>query len=106
LPAIAQDVDTGEVLMLAWMTPASLAATQRSGFATYFSRSRNELWMKGSTSGNTQRVVSIHLDCDGDTLLLKVRQHGNACHTGNRTCFYRALTALASHTDIGVNDET
>lgn len=86
--AIAQDSDSGEVLMLAWMNRQALAATIATGRATYWSRSRNELWVKGATSGHTQTVVSISLDCDGDAILLKVNQIGGACHTGERTCFH------------------
>lgn len=88
IPAIAQDVATGEVLMLAYMNEESLAITIESGRATYWSRSRNELWEKGATSGHTQKVISIAIDCDGDALLLKVEQVGAACHTGDRTCFH------------------
>lgn len=91
IPAIAQDVATGEVLMLAYMNAESLAITLQSGRATYWSRSRNELWEKGATSGNTQKVISIAIDCDGDALLLKVEQVGAACHTGDRTCFHREI---------------
>jgi phosphoribosyl-AMP cyclohydrolase len=91
LPAIAQDVSTGEVLMLAYMSHQSLAITLKTGRATYWSRSRNELWEKGATSGHTQRVISIDLDCDGDALLLKVEQVGGACHTGDRSCFHTPL---------------
>lgn len=91
IPAIAQDVSTGEILMLAYMNTESLAITLNTGRATYFSRSRNELWEKGSTSGNTQIVHAISLDCDGDALILKVEQNGPACHTGNRSCFFRNL---------------
>lgn len=87
VPAIAQQFDTGEVLMLAWMNAEALVQTLTSGRAVYWSRSRQELWRKGDTSGNTQRVVEVRLDCDGDTVLLKVDQHGPACHTGDRTCF-------------------
>jgi len=86
--AIAQDSVSGEVLMLAWMNKEALAATIASGRATYWSRSRNELWVKGATSGHTQTVVSISLDCDGDAILLKVKQVGGACHMGERTCFH------------------
>ena len=88
IPTIAQDAASGEVLMLAYMNSQSLALTLRTGRATYWSRSRNELWEKGATSGNTQMVHSISLDCDGDALLLKVEQNGPACHTGERTCFH------------------
>lgn len=88
IPAVAQDATSGEVLMLAYMNRESLAITIDSGRATYWSRSRNELWEKGATSGHTQKVLSIALDCDGDALLLKVEQVGAACHTGDRTCFH------------------
>ncbi len=91
IPAIAQDVKTGEVLMLAYMNTQSLAITIETGRATYWSRSRNELWEKGATSGNSQRVISIALDCDGDSLLLQVEQVGAACHTGDRSCFHNSL---------------
>jgi phosphoribosyl-AMP cyclohydrolase len=92
IPVIAQDVNTGEVLMLAWMNQAALALTITTGWATYWSRSRNEIWVKGATSGHTQAVRSIALDCDGDALLLRVDQVGAACHTGARTCFHQPLT--------------
>lgn len=91
IPAVAQDATSGEVLMLAYMNTESLAATIETGRATYWSRSRNELWEKGATSGHTQRVLSIAIDCDGDALLLKVEQSGAACHTGERTCFHRSI---------------
>ncbi len=91
LPAVAQDVTTGEVLMLAWMDREALRRTLATGRATYWSRSRNEYWVKGETSGNTQTVESVHLDCDGDAILLRVDQSGAACHTGNRTCFFTEL---------------
>ena len=87
VPAIAQQYDTGEVLMLAWMDDEALRRTLDTGRATYWSRSRSEYWVKGATSGNVQRLVSAALDCDGDTILLKVDQTGPACHTGSRTCF-------------------
>ncbi|HEY3873321.1 MAG TPA: phosphoribosyl-AMP cyclohydrolase [Actinocrinis sp.] len=87
VPAIAQQYDTGEVLMLAWMDDEALRRTLDTGRATYWSRSRREYWVKGDTSGNVQRVVSAALDCDGDTILLKVDQTGPACHTGSHTCF-------------------
>ena len=85
--AVAQQHDTGEVLMVAWMNDDALEQTLTTGRAVYWSRSRQELWRKGDTSGNTQRVVSVSLDCDGDALLLKVDQTGPACHTGARSCF-------------------
>jgi phosphoribosyl-AMP cyclohydrolase len=88
IPAIAQDAQTGEVLMLAYMNRQSLALTLKSGRATYWSRSRNELWEKGATSGNTQKVLAISLDCDGDAILIKVEQSGAACHTGEQSCFH------------------
>ena len=88
IPAIVQDVTNNEVLMLAYMNAESLALTLSTGKATYWSRSRNELWVKGATSGHYQDVHSVALDCDGDALLLKVTQIGAACHTGDRTCFH------------------
>jgi len=91
IPAIAQDVQSGEVLMLAYMNAQSLSATLATGRATYWSRSRNELWEKGATSGHTQLVHSIAIDCDGDALLIKVDQSGAACHTGDRSCFHRSI---------------
>lgn len=91
IPTIVQDASNGEVLMLAYMNTQSLAITLETGRATYWSRSRNELWEKGATSGNTQAVHSIALDCDGDALLLKVEQSGPACHTGEQTCFHRSV---------------
>jgi phosphoribosyl-AMP cyclohydrolase len=93
LPAIAQDAATGEVLMIAYMNAEAFAETVASGRAVYFSRSRNRLWRKGEESGNFQIVESIFVDCDGDAILLKVRQIGDAaCHTGHRSCFYRQVT--------------
>jgi phosphoribosyl-AMP cyclohydrolase len=92
IPAVAQDATSGEVLMLAYMSRESLAITLDTGRATYWSRSRNELWEKGATSGHTQKVLSISLDCDGDALLLHVEQVGAACHTGDRTCFHTKIT--------------
>jgi phosphoribosyl-AMP cyclohydrolase len=91
MPAIAQDSLSGEVLMLAYVNTESLAQTIESGFATYFSRSRNELWKKGETSGHLQKVVSISIDCDGDAILFQVEQEGAACHTGEFTCFHREI---------------
>lgn len=93
LPAIAQDATTGDVLMLAYMNAESYAETVSTGRAVYFSRSRNRLWRKGEESGHIQIVESVLIDCDADTILLKVRQVGDAaCHTGHRTCFYRQVT--------------
>ncbi|WP_106362317.1 phosphoribosyl-AMP cyclohydrolase [Glycomyces artemisiae] len=87
VPAIAQQHDTGEVLMLAWMDAEALRRTLATGKATYWSRSRGEYWVKGETSGHHQAVLSVAADCDGDTVLLQVDQTGPACHTGTRTCF-------------------
>ena len=89
IPCIVQDVQTLEVLMLGYMNEESLEETLRSGLATYWSRSRNELWKKGETSGHYQHVQDIYVDCDLDTILIKVKQDGAACHTGKRSCFYR-----------------
>ena len=92
IPVIAQQHDTGEVLMFAWATREALAKTLATGKATYFSRSRGGLWTKGDTSGYAQAVRTVRTDCDGDCLLVTVDQEGaGACHTGNRTCFYRAF---------------
>jgi len=91
IPAIVQDISNNEVLMLAYMNSESLALTLSTGKATYWSRRRNELWVKGETSGHFQEVHSVALDCDGDALLLKVTQTGAACHTGDRTCFHTPL---------------
>ena len=91
IAAIAQDVSTKEVLMLAWMNREALAVTIKTGNATYWSRSRNELWVKGATSGHTQTVHSIDVDCDGDALLLRVTQIGAACHTGAKSCFHNTV---------------
>jgi phosphoribosyl-AMP cyclohydrolase len=93
VPAIAQDADSGRVLMMAWMNREALAATVAEGIAVYWSRSRGRLWRKGETSGHTQRVRELRLDCDGDTLLLRVEQVGGiACHTGRERCFFLRLT--------------
>lgn len=89
--AVAQQHDTGEVLMVAWMNRTAVAETLAAGQVCYWSRSRGKLWRKGETSGQTQRLVELRVDCDGDTLLLRVDQKGVACHTGRRSCFYRAL---------------
>jgi phosphoribosyl-AMP cyclohydrolase len=92
LPAIAQDVDTGTILMVAWMNAEALDETVSTGQAVYFSRSRQRLWHKGEESGHVQIVHEIRLDCDGDVILLKVKQEGNiACHTGRESCFFRRL---------------
>jgi phosphoribosyl-AMP cyclohydrolase len=91
VPAIAQQHDTGEVLMVAWMNSDAIAETLASGRVCYFSRSRNALWRKGETSGQVQHLKEMRIDCDGDTLLLLVDQEGVACHTGRRSCFFRAV---------------
>src|SRR5499427_10756972 len=92
VPAIAQDADTGEVLMLAWMNREAFDETLRTGRAVYFSRSRNKLWRKGEESGNVQEVKGIFIDCDADTILLKVNQIGGAaCHEGYKSCFFRQV---------------
>ena len=91
IPAIAQQHDTGEVLMMAWMNADSLAETLATGQVTYWSRSRRELWRKGATSGHTQRLVDLRIDCDRDCLLVLIDQTGPACHTNRRSCFYTAL---------------
>ena len=95
VPAIVQQHDTGAVLMLGWMDDAALARTLDSGRATYWSRSRQEYWVKGETSGHAQWVKEVRLDCDGDTLLIKVDQVGVACHTGTATCFDADVLPLA-----------
>lgn len=91
IPAIAQDSETGEILMLGYMDKEAFEKTLETGKATYFSRSRNQLWVKGETSGNVQSVKEILIDCDNDTIVLKIEQKGGACHTGYRSCFYRKL---------------
>ena len=88
IPAIAQDSDSGEVLMMAWMDQHAIQRSLDEGFAVYFSRSRQQYWRKGDTSGHVQELVSMSFDCDGDAVLLRVRQTGSACHTNRRTCFY------------------
>ena len=91
IPAVVQDTETGQLLMVAWMSPDSLEATLRSGLTHFWSRSRNALWRKGETSGHAQHVDGIYADCDRDTLLVQVHQDGVACHTGARSCFFTAL---------------
>lgn len=95
LPAIVQDVATKEVLMLAWVNLEALELSRKTGRATFWSRSRNEIWVKGETSGNSQEIVEIKFDCDSDALLFLVKPHGPACHTGEQTCFYRELGELS-----------
>lgn len=91
IPAIAQDAKTKEVLMLAYVNQEALAHMIATSTGTYWSRSRNELWVKGATSGHTQKVLSLALDCDGDALLISVEQIGAACHTGEKTCFHQSI---------------
>jgi phosphoribosyl-AMP cyclohydrolase len=91
IPVIAQDATSNEVLMLAWMNKEALMNTLETGHVTYWSRSRQKLWTKGETSGHTQKLVEARIDCDGDTLLLRVEQHGPACHTGEPNCFFRPV---------------
>jgi phosphoribosyl-AMP cyclohydrolase len=100
VPAIVQDASTQQVLMLAWMNAESVRQTLAYGETVFWSRSRQEFWHKGATSGNTQRVVELRVDCDGDTLLLLVQPAGPACHTGEISCFYRQLSAASSPTDF------
>ena len=91
IPAIVQEASTGEVLMLAYMNRESLAKTLETGYTWFWSRSRQELWNKGATSGHLQKVIEIYDDCDDDTLLVKVEQTGAACHTGNHSCFFTKI---------------
>lgn len=102
IPAIAQQHDTGEVLMMAWMNRTAIAETLATGQVCYWSRSRQALWRKGETSGQTQRLVDLRLDCDGDTLLALVDQMGVACHTGRRSCFYRTVQEERLETVLAV----
>jgi phosphoribosyl-AMP cyclohydrolase len=97
VPAVVQQHDTGEVLMLGWMDDEALHRTLTTGQGTFWSRSRQEYWVKGQTSGHRQHVVEVRLDCDGDTLLVKVDQEGPACHTGARTCFDADLLGVPDH---------
>jgi phosphoribosyl-AMP cyclohydrolase len=99
IPAVIQDADSSEVLMVGFMNEQALAETRRSGYATFFSRTRGKLWMKGESSGNKLAVTEILVDCDDDTVLLKVKRlgDGNVCHTGQRTCFFRTLVEHVAH---------
>ena len=98
IPAVIQDSESAEVLMVGFMNEAALALTRSTGFATFFSRTRNKLWVKGETSGNRLEVVELRVDCDDDTVLVKVRRlgDGHVCHTGERTCFFRSLEDAAT----------
>jgi phosphoribosyl-AMP cyclohydrolase len=100
IPAVIQDADSGEVLMVGFMNEEALAKTRDTGFATFFSRTRNKLWMKGETSGNRLQVTRLLVDCDDDSLVVQVKRlgDGNVCHTGERTCFYRELSGTAAGT--------
>ncbi|OLD21763.1 MAG: phosphoribosyl-AMP cyclohydrolase [Acidobacteria bacterium 13_1_40CM_3_65_5] len=99
IPAVIQDAESAEVLMVGFMNEAALAETRRTGYATFFSRTRGKLWTKGETSGNKLEVVDILVDCDDDTVLVKVKRlgDGNVCHTGERTCFFRTLNEHEGH---------
>ncbi len=103
IPAIVQDATTGRVLMMAWMNESSLQSTLESGLMHYWSRSRQKYWLKGETSGHTQRVVRWSSDCDADTLLFEVEQHGGACHTGFESCFFQ--TYLPDGTPLPIAEE-
>ena len=96
IPAVIQDDDSNEILMVGFMNEEALALTQSTGYATFFSRTRNKLWMKGETSGNTLKVIRLQTDCDDDTVLVRVLRQGdgNVCHTGERTCFFKELDAI------------
>ena len=96
IPAVIQDDDSNEVLMVGFMNEEALALTQSTGYATFFSRTRNKLWMKGETSGNTLKVIRLQTDCDDDTVLVRGQRQGdgNVCHTGERTCFFKELDAI------------
>lgn len=91
VPAIVQDAENGDVLMLAYMNKESLRLTLETGFTWFYSRSRNQLWNKGATSGHVQRIIEMYSDCDDDTFLIKVEQTGPACHTGSRSCFFNKM---------------
>ena len=102
IPAVIQDTESGEVLMVGFMNEEALELTKRTGFATFFSRARNTLWTKGETSGNRLQVVEMFVDCDDDTVLLKVRRlgDGHVCHTGERSCFFRTMKSSHENTKV------
>ncbi len=100
IPAIVQDATSKRVLMMAWMNESSLGTTLESGFMHYWSRSRKKLWLKGETSGHTQRVIRWYVDCDADTLLFEVEQIGGACHTGHESCFFQELDRVGAPLEI------
>jgi phosphoribosyl-AMP cyclohydrolase len=102
IPAIIQDAGSGEVLMMAWMDRSALARTLETGQTHFYSRSRRSLWHKGETSGHVQVVESVHVDCDADVLLIKVRQEGGACHEGYRSCFFRRVNGALELEIVGI----
>jgi len=108
IPAVIQDAESAEVLMVGFMNEQALALTRETGFATFFSRTRNKLWMKGETSGNRLQVLEMLTDCDDDTVLVKVKRlgDGNVCHTGQRTCFYQNISTTKETMDTKVNTQT
>ena len=108
IPAVIQDADSGEVLMVGFMNEEALAKTRDTGFATFFSRTRNKLWMKGETSGNRLQVTRLLVDCDDDSLVVQVKRlgDGNVCHTGERTCFYRELRGRRTTSTAAANEVT
>ena len=108
VPAVIQDAESAEVLMVGFMNEQALALTRETGFATFFSRTRNKLWMKGETSGNRLQVVQMLTDCDDDTVLVKVKRlgDGNVCHTGQRTCFFQSLSTTESVTNDVVRERS
>ncbi|MGF1632944.1 MAG: phosphoribosyl-AMP cyclohydrolase [Phycisphaerae bacterium] len=103
LPAVVQDADTGEVLMMAWMNRAALDLTLQTGKTHFYSRSRDKMWLKGESSGHVQEVVDVRVDCDMDCILVRAHQHGAACHEGYKSCFFRTLTEGGR--ELSVNDE-
>jgi phosphoribosyl-ATP pyrophosphohydrolase/phosphoribosyl-AMP cyclohydrolase len=102
IPAVIQDAESAEVLMVGFMNEEALALTRATGFATFFSRTRNKLWMKGETSGNRLQVLEMRTDCDDDTVLVKVKRlgDGNVCHTGERTCFFKTIDITNATTEV------
>jgi phosphoribosyl-AMP cyclohydrolase len=104
IPVITQDATTKSILMFAWMNKASLQQTLTTKRMTYFSRSRQKLWIKGESSGHSQKLISMAFDCDGDVVLCQAEQHRAACHTGRQSCFYLQVNADASHVHIDAND--
>lgn len=100
IPAIVQDATSGRVLMMAWMNETSLQSTLATGLMHYWSRSRQKFWLKGETSGHTQKVIRFHVDCDHDTLLFEVEQTGGACHTGHQSCFFQEIDRSGNKLEI------